>query len=377
MNNLFDFADDLGPSKITHLYEPSVGLKGILVIDNTAVGPSIGGLRIAPDVSVEECVRLARAMTLKNASAGLPHGGGKMVVYGDPKMSKHQKERIVRSAAASLRNQEAYIFGPDMGTDEECMAWVRDENGRAVGLPREIGGIPLDEIGATAWGLFHATEIAMRYQNFELEAARVVIQGFGSVGKHCARFFGRAGAHVIAANDSRGTVFNPDGLDISALFELKQQGRSVAEFDKGERLDKDAIVDIDCDIWVPAARPDVINENNADRLHAKLVVEGANIPVTEGAERLLFERGIMCIPDFIANAGGVICAAMEYHGATEAAAMQTIAEKVAGNTETVLKISAEENILPREAAIRMATDRVKKAMSMRQWSLFSSAPHFI
>ena len=377
MDNIFDFADELGPSKITHIYEPSVGLKGILVIDNIAVGPSIGGLRIAPDVSVEECVRLARAMTLKNAAAGLPHGGGKMVIYGDPKMPKQQKELMVRAAAASLRNQEAYIFGPDMGTNEECMAWVRDENGRSVGLPRELGGIPLDEIGATGWGVFHATEIALRNQNFDLGSARIVIQGFGSVGKHCARFLTQKGAIVIAANDSRGTIFDPEGLDVSALFELKQQGHSVVDYDNGEQLDKDAIVDIECDIWIPAARPDVINGNNAHRLQTKLVVEGANIPITKKAEQMLYERGITCIPDFIANAGGVICAAMEYHGATQTAAMQTIAEKVAGNTETVLKIAAEENIQPRDAAIRMATERVKKAMSVRRWSLFSSAPHYI
>ncbi len=377
MANIFDFADELGPSKITHIYEPSVGMKGILVIDNIAAGPSIGGLRIAPDVSVEECVRLARAMTLKNAAAGLPHGGGKMVIYGDPKMPKQQKELIVRSAAASLRNQEAYIFGPDMGTNEECMAWVRDENGRSVGLPRELGGIPLDEIGATGWGVIHAIEIALRYQNFDLESARIVIQGFGSVGKHCARFLTQKGAIVIAANDSRGTIFNPEGLDINALFELKQQGRSVADFDKGEQLDKDAIVEIECDIWIPAARPDVINENNAHRLKTKLVVEGANIPITLAAEQILYERGITCIPDFIANAGGVICAAMEYQGTTQTAAMQSIAEKVAGNTEMVLKIATDEKIQPRDAAIRMATKRVKKVMSMRRWSLFSSAPHFL
>ena len=102
--------------------------------------PSIGGLRIAPDVSVNECFRLARAMTLKNATAGLPHGGGKMVVYGDPKMPLQQKQQIVRAAAASLRNQETYIFSPDIGTNEKCMAWVRDENGRSVGLPRKLGG---------------------------------------------------------------------------------------------------------------------------------------------------------------------------------------------------------------------------------------------
>ncbi|MCK5478674.1 MAG: Glu/Leu/Phe/Val dehydrogenase, partial [Methylococcales bacterium] len=292
MEDMFNFADELGPSKIIHIYEPNVGLKGILVVDNIAMGPSIGGLRIAPDVSVGECFRLARAMTLKNAAAGLPHGGGKMVVYGDPKMPLQQKQQVVRAAAASLRNQEAYIFGPDMGTNEECMAWVRDENGRSVGLPRELGGIPLDEIGATAWGLMQATHVALSYLDFELQGARVVIQGFGSVGKHSARFLHEQGAIIVAVNDSRGTIYNADGLDIDALFELKLAGKSVIDFSGGECLEQDAIIDIECDIWIPAARPDVINEHNVDRLCTKLIVQGANIPITEGAEKQLYEKGV-------------------------------------------------------------------------------------
>jgi glutamate dehydrogenase (NAD(P)+) len=287
--DLFNFTDEFGPAKIIHIFEPAVGLKGILVVDNVAMGPSIGGVRIAPDVSAEECFRLARAMTFKNAAAGLPHGGGKMVIYGDPKMPKAQKQCLMRAAAASLRNEEDYIFGPDMGTNEECMAWVRDENGRAVGLPRELGGIPLDEIGATGWGILHATEVALHQHNHSLTGSTVVIQGFGSVGKHAARFLAERGAKIIAANDTRGTIFNPDGLDINALFKLKEEGRSVAEHPVGEVMERDAIIDIACDIWIPAARPDVIHEDNVHRLKTKFIVQGANIPKTDGAERVLFE----------------------------------------------------------------------------------------
>ncbi|WP_031433426.1 Glu/Leu/Phe/Val family dehydrogenase [Methylomarinum vadi] len=377
MDNMFGFADELGPAKIIHVYEPAIGLKGILVIDNVARGPSIGGLRIAPDVSANECFRLARAMTLKNAAADLPHGGGKMVIYGDPKMPLQQKQQIVRAAADSLRNEEDYIFGPDMGTNEECMAWVRDEIGRSVGLPEELGGIPLDQLGATGWGLMHATEVALQHLDFDLTEARVAIQGFGSVGKHSARYLHDKGARIVAVNDSRGTVYNQQGLDIEALFELKKLGKSVADFSGGKTLERDAIIAIDCDIWIPAARPDVIHEGNVQQMRTKLIVQGANIPVTEGAEKYLYEHGVLCVPDFIANAGGVICAAMEYKGATEHAAMTTIAEKVAGNTRKVLEISANDGIQPREAAVKMATDRVKKAMALRRWSLFSTAPHFL
>ena len=375
--DLFDYADEFGPAKIIHIYEPAIGLKGILVVDNVAMGPSIGGVRIAPDVSVKECFRLARAMTFKNAAAGLAHGGGKMVIYGDPKMPKEQKQQLMRAAAASLRNEVDYIFGPDMGTNEECMAWVRDENGRSVGLPREIGGIPLDEIGATGWGVLHATEVALHQQNRSLTGATVAIQGFGSVGKHAARFLAERGAKIVAANDSCGTIYNPKGLNVMALFKLKEEGRSVSECPDGTSMDRDEIIDIECDIWIPAARPDVIHEDNVHRLKTRLIVQGANIPITHGAEKILFDQGVVCIPDFIANAGGVICAAMEYHGATASAASQAIEEKITRNTEKVLEISKQKNIQPREAAIELASERIKKAMSFRRWSLFSSAPDFI
>ena len=189
--------DDLGPNKIIHVYEPGMGLNGVLVVDNTAAGPSIGGLRMAEDVTVDECFRLARAMTLKNAAAGLPHGGGKSVLLGDPKMPADHKERLIRGFASALAGEAGYIFGPDMGTDETCMAWVRDEIGRAVGLPREIGGIPLDELGATGYGLMHAVVAAMPFSDFSLDGARIVIQGFGSVGMFAAKYLGEKGTRQV------------------------------------------------------------------------------------------------------------------------------------------------------------------------------------
>jgi glutamate dehydrogenase (NAD(P)+) len=365
--------DEFGPFKVIEVYEPAVGLRGILVVDNVARGPSIGGVRMAPDVSVSECFRLARAMTLKNAAADLPHGGGKSVLYGDPKMPKAQKEQIVRAFACSLAEVEQYIFGPDMGTDEECMGWVKDEIGRAVGLPSEIGGIPLDEIGATGWGLLHAIKVACDFQNRPLQGARVAVQGFGAVGKHAARFLAAEGAIIVAAADSRGTVFCDDGLDVSSLIALKDSGGSVIDYASGAGVttgECDAIIDSRCDIWIPAARPDVIRKDNVDRVQAGMVVAGANIAVTGEAEQLLHDRGILCIPDFIANAGGVICAAMEYQGATEATAMQTIEEKLRNNVQAVLETSRRDNCLPREAATNIAMQRVQRAMELRRWSLF-------
>lgn len=361
-------ADDLGPAKIIHVREPALGLEAVLVVDNVACGPSIGGLRMAPDVSTEECVRLARAMTLKNAAAGLPHGGGKSVLRGDPRMPRDRKERLVRAFAHALRNEDEYVFGPDMGTDEGCMAWVRDEIGRAVGLPAVLGGIPLDELGATGWGLRHAAEAVAAHGYLALRGARVAIQGFGAVGKHAARFLAERGAILVAASDSHGTIHRPDGLPVDALIVLKAAGRTVCDYPDGRRLDRDAIVDVDCDIWIPAARPDVVREDNVHRLKTRVVLQGANIPCTAAAEAALHDRGVLVIPDFIANAGGVICAAMEYRGATASAAFAVIEERIRVNTSAVLDAVQATRIPPRQAALELATARVREAMRYRRFS---------
>ena len=291
-------------------------------------------------------------------------------------MPSADKEKLIRAMAQALRNEETYIFAPDMGTNEECMAWVRDEIGRVVGLPRELGGIPLDEIGATGWGLSHAVEVAVEHCDFELKGARFVVQGFGAVGQHVSRFLAEKGAILVAVADSAGSIHQPDGLAIDELLQLKQQGKSVTEFPGAKKMHRDDVIDVACDIWIPAARPDVIDEGNVHRLNTRLVAQGANIPFTHGAEKVLHEKGILCLPDFIANAGGVICAAMEYQGASESAALQTIEEKLRRNTTLVLDNVRHKNILPREAAMELALERLNKAMSYRRYSLFSTAPGF-
>lgn len=193
MDNSFRFADELGPLKLVHIWRPAVGLRAVVAIDNIACDPAIGGVRMALDASTEEAFRLARAMTLKNAAADLPHGGGKSVVFADPKMPLTEKERLVRAFATVIADLVDYIPGPDMSTNELAMGWIKDETGRAVGLPRELGGIPLDEIGATGFGLFAAIEVACRHLGLPLAGARMVIQGFGSVGRHAARLLGEKG----------------------------------------------------------------------------------------------------------------------------------------------------------------------------------------
>jgi glutamate dehydrogenase (NAD(P)+) len=159
---------------------------------------------------------------------------------------------------------------------------------------------------------------------------------------------------LVGVADSRGTIYNPQGLDVEALIELKTADKSVTDYPDGKKLDRDAVIDIACEIWIPAAQPDVI-----------------------GAEKYLYEKGVLYVPDFIANAGGVICAAMEYQGACQSLAFQAIEEKLRRNTRLVLEDAATKGILPREAAVDLAVQRLKKSRGYRRWSLFSSAPGFV
>jgi len=363
----FGLADELGPYQVVYINRPAVGLRAVVAVDNVACGPAIGGARMAPDVTMEEAFRLARAMTFKNAAAGLAHGGGKSVIFGDPRMPAAQKERLIRAFAGAIADIRDYIVGPDMGTDELCMGWIKDEIGRAVGLPREVGGIPLDEIGATGLGLATAIETAKDDAGIDLRGARIAVQGFGAVGKHAARFLAERGAVLVAASDTSGTVADPAGLDITALIALKDEGRPLSDHTRGRKLDRDEIIDVECDVWIPAARPDVIRADNVGRLRAKMVAQGANIPCTADAERALHQNGVLVLPDFIANAGGVICAAVEYHGGTQSTALSTIVEKIRTNTRAVLDEAKRTRALPRKAAIALAEARVRAAMATRRW----------
>jgi glutamate dehydrogenase/leucine dehydrogenase len=365
MPKIFDrFADEYGPEKIVYIYEPRCGLKGIVVIDNISAGPAIGGIRMAPDVTTEEVFRLARAMTWKNSLAAIPNGGGKSAILADP--STPNKETLIRQFARAIERLEGYIPGPDMGTDEVAMAWVRDEIGRSVGLSKVLGGIPLDQIGATGFGLAICAEVAQEFADVQLDGARVVVQGFGNVGSHAARYLEERGAVLVAASDLDGTVYDPTGIDVDKLVEVKQRTGRVTDYEQGEKMGIDDWIRIPCEIVVPAARPDAIDEDNALELRCKIVLQGANIPVTPRAERILHDAGILSVPDFVANAGGVICASVEYKGGTQKQAFETIEEKVRENTREVLQLARTHSQMPAEAALSLAKQRVAEAMAYRR-----------
>ncbi|MCH8312424.1 MAG: Glu/Leu/Phe/Val dehydrogenase [Nitrospinae bacterium] len=356
------FADDFGPIKIIHMNEPVLKLQSIVVIDNVALGPAIGGCRMAVDVTTREVFRLARAMTLKNALSDLPHGGAKSAILADP--TTWNKEILIRQFAKSIKQLTDYIPGPDMGTDEACMAYIHDETGRAVGLPKSLGGLPLDELGMTGYGIAISADTASKFLGLHLENARVFIQGFGNVGKAAGRFLVERGVKVIATCDSKGAIYNPIGIDIPALIEFVKVSHSVQGSRLGENISNAKMLEVESDIFIPAARPDIYTELNQHLLKTRLVLEGANIPITHGAAKQMYQRGIVIIPDVIANAGGVICAASELAKMSESQAFERVKKTVSANTEAVLLRTREENIAPHEAALKMAKDKLLKSNTL-------------
>ncbi len=361
--------DDIGPMRVMHLYEPKVGLRAIVCVDNVARGPAIGGVRMVPDVTTTEVFRLARGMTFKNAAAGLKHGGGKSGIIADPTQPEEKREELIRTFARMIRNVTEYIPGPDMGTDEGSMAYVFDEIGRCVGLPRSLGGIPLDEIGATAYGCVIATEVAAPTAKIDIKGSKYVIEGFGNVGRPTAQFMDERGAILVGASDSKGAIYNPDGIDVDELVKVKAKTGKVTDYKKAEKLSKkEDVVTAECDILYPSARPDCITMDNVAGVKARLIVQGANIPATVEAEAELHKRGVLVIPDFIANAGGVICGALEYHDKSENEVFPFIKFRIEQNVKELLD-RVKGGDLPRDAAINMAKERVKAAMGFRKHNL--------
>src|ERR1022692_552271 len=357
--------DELGPAKVIFLHLAS-GYDAVVVVDNVALGPAIGGVRMRPDVTASEVARLARAMTVKNAVAGLPHGGGKSGIAAPPDLAPADHERVMRAFARAIEQLTEYIPGPDMGTTETSMAYVYDEIGRAVGVPGALGGVPLDELGATGFGLAVCADVLSEAKVVELAGARVIIQGFGAVGSAAARAMGDRGAVGIAVSDIGGATWNPAGLDVAALLDWKQSGGPAAGFGGGTAVPRDDILGFDCDILVPAAQPDVVTAGNAEKISARVVLEGANIPVTGEAEDELARRGVLCVPDVIANAGGVICAAAEHRGAGRTEAFAEIEEKMRVSTAELLDRLRGTALTPRAAAGQMADTRLVQARALRR-----------
>jgi glutamate dehydrogenase (NAD(P)+) len=297
---------------------------GYRVTHNIARGPSKGGIRYHPDVTLDEVKALAMWMTWKCALSGIPFGGAKGGVICDPKvLSRRELERMTRRYTSEIINEigpERDIPAPDVGTDARVMAWIFDtysmNKGHSVlgvvtGKPLTVGG-SLGREEATARGALYCIREAVRKVDLRLAGLRVAVQGFGNVGSYLSRFLAQEGAQVIAISDSRGGLYNPDGIDIEAAWAHKHETGSLGGLRGAEAISNDDLLLLDCDLLAPCALEQVITAGNADKIKARIVCEGANGPVTPTADEILEDRGIFVLPDILANAGGVIVSYFEW-----------------------------------------------------------------
>jgi glutamate dehydrogenase (NAD(P)+) len=298
--------------------------KGFRVQHNIARGPSKGGIRYHPDVTLDEVKSLAMWMTWKCALMGLPFGGAKGGVVCNPKqMSRNELEGMTRRFTSEIINEigpEKDIPAPDVGTNAATMAWIFDtysmNKGHSVlgvvtGKPLTIGG-SLGREEATARGALFCLLSALKAQGRALEGTTVAVQGFGNVGSFFAKFVAELGATVVAISDSTSGIHNPGGIDVAAAFAHKRGGGSLAELKGGDAISNDELLLLDCDVLAPCALEQVITLDNADQVRARLVVEGSNGPVTPAADDVLEGNGVLVLPDVLANAGGVVVSYFEW-----------------------------------------------------------------
>lgn len=375
--------DKFGPEIIVKVYDPKIGMRGFLVIDNTALGPGKGGIRMTPDVTEKEVARLARTMTFKNALADIPFGGAKAGIVWNCGTDELKKQYI-QSFAISIKPfiPKKYIAGPDVNTGEREMQWFAEATGnwrsatgkpanlcietfseraarlktgepRAAGLRGEKCGLP-HELGSTGFGVAQATAIAAEMKGINIKRATVAIEGFGNVGSFAFKHLKEMGANIVAVADSKGTIYNKNGLEEGPLLKLKREHKSVKEYPEGKRLNHDSIFGLTVDILIPASVTDVINDENKQKIKAKIIVEGANIPMKEDIEEWLCKQGILIVPDFVANAGGVISSYAEYRGYSPAKMFDLVQKKIEKTTRAVLQKALEENRNPRKVALDMA-----------------------
>jgi len=358
--------DEFGPEKILGVYDPKTGMRGFVVIDNTVLGPGKGGIRMTPTVSVEEVFRLARTMTWKNAIAGLPFGGAKSGIIADAKaISPAKKESIVRAFSRGLKevSPAEYIAAPDMNMAEREMAWYVEANGdkkSATGKPKSMGGLP-HELGSTGFGVFHSALVAAEKMGLDPAKATVAIEGFGNVGRFAAKFLSEIGCSIVAVSDSKGAVHSHGkAIDFSKLAGIKDKTGSVINYRPGDTDYHESILEVGADILITAAVPDLIETRDVKKLKFKLIVEGSNIPMTHEVEQLIHKKGIVVVPDFVANAGGVISSYVEHTGGSEKEMFRLVEKKIKENTHKLMDRCDVENVDPRTCALNIAKERIRE-----------------
>jgi len=369
--------DQFGPECVVEVYEPSLGMNGFLVIDNTALGPGKGGIRMTASVTQEEVRRLARVMTWKNALAGIPFGGAKAGIVW-PGGSSELKKKYIQSFARAIKLfvPKKYIAGPDVNTGEREMRWFVEATGNwrsATGKPADLCmkilgkkkrkcGIP-HELGSTGFGVAQATAIAAAMRGIDIRKSTVAIHGFGNVGTFTYLYLRDLGANIVAVANSSTAIFSERGLDHKELRQVIRGKKLLKDCANSKKLSPDDFWKIPVDILIPASVTDVINNKNKNDIKAKIIVEGANIPMREEIEKELFDRGVLVVPDFVANAGGVISSYAEYRGYNPSQMFDLVAKKIRRSVYEVLEQSLKLKKNPRDVAVTIAKAKVEARMN--------------
>lgn len=358
-------------------------LHGYRVQHNISRGPGKGGLRYAPGVDIDEVRALAMWMTWKCAVVELPYGGAKGGVTIDPRAySPFELERVTRRYTSEIMpmiGPERDVMAPDIGTDEQVMAWVMDtysvNRGFTIpavttGKPLAVGG-SLGRATATSRGVLHAATATLRDAGVRLDEVSAAIQGFGKVGGPLARFLHEKGCRVVAVGDERGAIVRSDGLDVAALTAHVARTGSVVGFPDADPLDPAELLALDVDVLFPAAVEGVLDEDSAARVKARWVVEAANGPTTTEGDRVLADRGVVVVPDILANAGGVVVSYFEWVQAnqaywwTEREIEERLEHRMLEAYATVSQVSRAEGISLRDAALVIGVRRVAEAHLIR------------
>ncbi|HWC31985.1 MAG TPA: Glu/Leu/Phe/Val dehydrogenase [Actinomycetota bacterium] len=357
--------------------------KGYRVHHNTARGPSKGGIRYHPSVHLDEVKALAMWMTWKCAVVGIPYGGAKGGVVVNPKqLSTRESERLTRRYASEilpLIGPERDIPAPDVGTDEQVMAWIMDTYSMNQGfsVPGVVTGKPLSVGGSagrrasTARGVMYITVATLKHLGMPVDEARVVVQGYGKVGRPVVELLADQGCRIVGVGDVAGGVYNPRGLSPVGLEAHHEQAGTVAGFDGGERLTGEELLEAECDVLIPAALERVVTDENADRVKARVIVEAANGPVTPEADEIFHDAGVHVVPDVLANAGGVTVSYFEWVQDLQAyfwsedevnARLRAVMEDAYID---VLDLAEERKVTMRQAATILGVQRVAEAHRTR------------
>jgi glutamate dehydrogenase (NAD(P)+) len=358
--------------------------EGYRVHHSMSMGPAKGGIRYHPSVSLSETAALAMLMTFKCSLMNLPLGGGKGGIAVDPsKLSRGEKQRLTRRYTTEILpfiGPEKDIPAPDVGTDGQTMAWILDTYSQELGycVPGVVTGKPIEVGGslgreeATGRGVVYTIIEASKALNIKLdETTKVAVQGFGNVGRAAAKKMQKIGTTVVAVSDYTGGIYNPKGLDLDHVSAYIAKNKTLSGYPEAEAITNDQLLELPCDILIPAALEGQITDKNAAKIKAKIIAEGANGPTESAADKILFERNVFVIPDILANAGGVVVSYFEWVQGiqklfwTEKEVNNKLFEIMSQTFAKVLAVSLEKKVNMRTAALICGIDRLSKAMLSR------------